>query len=312
MPSDHNAERQEHIETKDSNQYSEAELKDMRDGVERLQRELELLENPDTICSFGDAALDGDGVEQNYTEAANWYRIAAEKGSSRAQHNLGVMYEEGTGFQKDTSEAAKWYRLAAEQDNPGSQNNLGRLYETGDGVPQDQAVALEWYSKAAAAGDANAQENVKRLRDRVELLRHRKLASDFIDLMAADPPYIGDCALLPAPKSEILYALQFVMHDYETCREATADPSLITQYDKAVENCGYLITRLARDWQPIAPEDKHAIANLNRCATFPDWALPLKRKYINDERGSDEACSAAFQVLKDQVAKEKADSRASA
>ena len=39
------------------------------------------------------------------------------------------------------SEAAKWYRLAAEQGLASSQNNFGALLEAGDGVEQDFPAA---------------------------------------------------------------------------------------------------------------------------------------------------------------------------
>ena len=37
----------------------------------------------------------GAGVPQNYAEALNWYRKAAEQGDAVAQHSLGEMYEWG-------------------------------------------------------------------------------------------------------------------------------------------------------------------------------------------------------------------------
>ena len=37
----------------------------------------------------------GQGVPQNYTEAAKWYRLAAEQGNAQAQYNLGFLYAEG-------------------------------------------------------------------------------------------------------------------------------------------------------------------------------------------------------------------------
>jgi TPR repeat protein len=40
---------------------------------------------------------------------------AAEQGDAEAQNNLGLMYYEGEGVSQDYMEAAKWYRLAAEQ-----------------------------------------------------------------------------------------------------------------------------------------------------------------------------------------------------
>ena len=41
--------------------------------------------------------------------------MAAAKGSSTAQSNLGWLYEQGRGVAKDYAEARKWYRMAAEQ-----------------------------------------------------------------------------------------------------------------------------------------------------------------------------------------------------
>ena len=279
----------------------------MQDEVERLRRELELLEDPETICSFGQMAFDGDGVEQDYVAAANWYRIAADQGHSRAQHNLALMYENGEGVPKDYSEAAKWYHMAAEQGNPGSQNNLGSLYETGEGVIQNYAVALEWYRRAAEGGDTNAPGSYKRLKPRVELERYQNIVIAFTDLMAANSPLIGDCSLLPHPKSTILYAIKFVVDDYETKREVATNSALIKSYERLIPTLNYEFTCLARDWQDIAPEDKDAVARLAGHESFPEWALPLKHKYIDEERASCEAAEAAIRVMKDKIDREKAE-----
>ncbi len=134
-----------------------------RGDLERLRGDLELLEDPETIFSFGRMSFDGDGTEQDYVAAANWFRIAAEQGHAKAQHNLALMYENGLGVPKDCSEAAKWYRLSAEQGLASSQNNLGVLLEAGDGVEQDHIAALEWYRRAEQGGDPNAPSNINRL-----------------------------------------------------------------------------------------------------------------------------------------------------
>jgi hypothetical protein len=133
--------------------------------IKRLKRDLDLLEDPETIFSFGQMSFDGDGIEQDYGAAANWFRIAAEQGHAKAQHNLAFMYESGLGVPKDCFEAAKWYRLAAEQGLASSQNNFGALLEAGDGVEQDYLAALDWYRRAEQAGDPKAPANVNRLSD---------------------------------------------------------------------------------------------------------------------------------------------------
>ena len=56
-----------------------------------------------------------------------------------AQCHLGWMYEyeNGAGVPRDSTEAAEWYRHAADQGDAAAQCNLGLMYKNGTGVPQD-------------------------------------------------------------------------------------------------------------------------------------------------------------------------------
>ena len=80
----------------------------------------------------------------------------AEKGDAKAQFDLGLKYENGEGVLQDYAEAAKWYRKAAEQGYAKAQFNLGTMYDEGRGVRQDFAEAAKWYRKAKDQGVANA------------------------------------------------------------------------------------------------------------------------------------------------------------
>jgi len=121
--------------------------------------------------ALGRAYAYGHGVPQDYTQAAAWYRMAAEKGNLDAQRDLGDLYDHGGimkmvdvpgvgkrlvkddgggAFPKDFALAAIWFRKAAEQGDAYSQCNLGALYANGQGVPQDYAEAYFWYSLGAA------------------------------------------------------------------------------------------------------------------------------------------------------------------
>ena len=102
----------------------------------------------------------GWGVERDDSEAVKWYRKAAEKGDARAQTNLGIMYQNGLGVEQDYIEAAVWHRKAAEQGNAEAQTNLGIMYRYGQGIKQDYSEALKWYRKAAEQDNANAQTNL--------------------------------------------------------------------------------------------------------------------------------------------------------
>ena len=75
----------------------------------------------------------GQGVPQDYVEAARWYRKAADQGDAEAQYGLGFMYYQGKGVPHDYVEAARWYRKAAEQDNAEADYGLGFMYLNGQG-----------------------------------------------------------------------------------------------------------------------------------------------------------------------------------
>jgi TPR repeat protein len=103
-------------------------------------------------------------VAQDYTEAAKWYRLAAEQDYAQAQNNLGEMYHEGLGVPQDYIKAAEWYRLAAEQGLAEAQNNLGWMYENNLGVvSEDGTIAVQLYRRAAEQGLAAAQYNFGRM-----------------------------------------------------------------------------------------------------------------------------------------------------
>jgi TPR repeat protein len=79
-------------------------------------------------------------------------RAKVEHGDPNAAVAMGVLYDSGTEVAKDQSEAARWYRLAADKGNAEAQNSLGSMYQAGEGVPRDYSLALRWYSLAADQG----------------------------------------------------------------------------------------------------------------------------------------------------------------
>ncbi|MYE58441.1 MAG: sel1 repeat family protein, partial [Alphaproteobacteria bacterium] len=57
----------------------------------------------------------GEGVPQDYAEAARWYRRAAEQGIASAQFNLGLVLNNGEGVAQADADEACGTRLAADQ-----------------------------------------------------------------------------------------------------------------------------------------------------------------------------------------------------
>jgi TPR repeat protein len=99
------------------------------------------------------------GVEQDFPEAARWYRRLATQGDARAQTSLGLMYARGLGFPRDMVEARRWWSLAAAQNDAGAQYNLGTVYFEGHGVEADLPQAHFWFTRAALRGHVLAQTN---------------------------------------------------------------------------------------------------------------------------------------------------------
>ena len=79
------------------------------------------------------------------TEAAKWFRKAADQGDAEAQLNLGKSYFSRMGVPGDTKEAVKWYRKAALQGDAEAQSLLGRAYKMGCGGSKDYKEAVTWF-----------------------------------------------------------------------------------------------------------------------------------------------------------------------
>ena len=67
-----------------------------------------------------------------------------------------MIYGSGQGVPQDFAEAAKWYRKAAQQGHGPAQYNLGLMHYNGQGVRQDNVQAHLWFSLTADGGDAEA------------------------------------------------------------------------------------------------------------------------------------------------------------
>lgn len=98
-------------------------------------------------CEVGEKYYYGDGVEQDFYEAAKWFRKAAKQENNVAKAWLGDIYYYGRGVNKDYVEARNWYLQAAD-DNAYAQVKIGILYCLGLGVDVDYAEAKRWFQRA--------------------------------------------------------------------------------------------------------------------------------------------------------------------
>lgn len=115
--------------------------------------------NPDAQNQLGVLYSEGRGVPQNYLEAKDWFKKAADQGHADAQVNLGTLYSLGQGATFSDQMALFWFHKAAEQRNALAFAKLGMMYERGRGVPQSLVDAHMWYNLSAAYGEKRAAES---------------------------------------------------------------------------------------------------------------------------------------------------------
>ena len=94
----------------------------------------------------------GYAANQQLPEAVATWRKAADKGSTSAMVELGVLYATGSGVAPDQAQARKLFERAAEAGNPRGVTNLAAL--SGGGAPADPARARALLAKTA---DTNAE-----------------------------------------------------------------------------------------------------------------------------------------------------------
>ena len=130
------------------------------------QQLLEHAEQGDAQAQYevGRRFWNGDGVDQDHKQAADWFDRAARQGLAAAQCALGLCYERGDGVEQDMWQAAAWYQWAAQQDDVEAQLRLSECYEKGRGVPKDKEKAAEWLYKAAQHGGSYVKKWLKTLK----------------------------------------------------------------------------------------------------------------------------------------------------
>ena len=66
-------------------------------------------------------------MDQNYERAAEYYEAATRQGVAEAQFNLGALYAHGQGVEQSFETAREWWMKAAEQGHEKAIENLRRL-----------------------------------------------------------------------------------------------------------------------------------------------------------------------------------------
>lgn len=108
----------------------------------------------------------------------------AEKGSAKMQASLAGLYAKGEGLSQDYKEAAKWFERAADQGHTDAQAALADLYSQGKGVEKDLKKAYMHLTVLAQDGEKSASK----MRDKIaesmsseQIEEAEKMASEWIE-----------------------------------------------------------------------------------------------------------------------------------
>jgi localization factor PodJL len=110
--------------------------------------------------------LDGEHVDRDFAQAAQWYARAASAGLAPAQYRMATLFERGKGVDKDIKQALAWYEKAAELGNVRSMHNTAVIYAGTDAGKPDYAKAYKWFSLAANHGLKDSEFNLAILMER--------------------------------------------------------------------------------------------------------------------------------------------------
>ncbi|GIM46341.1 hypothetical protein DNHGIG_18900 [Collibacillus ludicampi] len=102
----------------------------------------------------------GDGTEQDDSQAFEWYQKAAEKGFPPSQFNVGRMFYQGKGVSRNYEKAVYWLSKASENGETKAKVSLWHMYVNGQGVDVNVSEGMELLKEAAYMGDVDAQCNL--------------------------------------------------------------------------------------------------------------------------------------------------------
>lgn len=97
--------------------------------------------------------LGSGGLLRDQREAQQWFRRAADQGSSIAASQIALFYDNLTGSGRNLDESLTWYKKAAEMGSDAvAQSNLGTAYEQ----LRQYREAADWYRRASLNGSTRA------------------------------------------------------------------------------------------------------------------------------------------------------------
>jgi len=98
-------------------------------------------------------------TEEDQRIAKAFFETGAEKGLSKAQLLLGILYFNGKFIRHDYDKAFSWVQKSAQQNYPDAQLLLSVFYEKGVGTPVNMDLSSEWREKSESQAKSDGTIN---------------------------------------------------------------------------------------------------------------------------------------------------------
>ena len=95
----------------------------------------------------------GAGIEQDYKEAARYYKMAADEGDITAMNRYASMFEYGKGVEKDLQKAANYLKAAIDKGDKNAFSSYLSLIELDHFIDEDKESMLRLMKKAVDEGN---------------------------------------------------------------------------------------------------------------------------------------------------------------
>ncbi len=124
-------------------------------------------------------------LQGDYETAYNTMISLAKTSEDKiAQYYLGIMYMKGQGVEQDYEKAGEWFRKASKQGLAVAMYKLAGLYTEGKGVPKDLEFAYIWYSVGAVHNHEKSINSVEKAKSRLsseEMSSANQLVAEYVE-----------------------------------------------------------------------------------------------------------------------------------
>lgn len=199
------------------------------------------------------------GCEQDYGEAAQWFRLSADKGYKYAQYSLAGLFRRGQGVVQDDVRALELYTASAQQDFPYAAYELGKMYRDGIGCEKDAEASEQWYRQAFAGFlELEQQSHDDKLQYRIGWMLLNSVGTGKDE--AAAKEWFERASKLGNPHAQYQLA-RMILNNLSSTPEQTAQAlEWLTKAAEAGQDCAqYMLGKIYRDGQGTEKDIQKAV-----------------------------------------------------